>query len=173
LSQESNWNVCQFCNEWDHHQRICSQLLHLISENKIHLNEKLCIAWRSEENRKSMMFLNSFIQQLNSVCMLLEKKNWCNHANIKQHKTNLLDLQCDSDSDLEKNNLLSIFKYQILSIKTSSLSVATQNNQKKHDCECSLNSILNKNIKITKEKIQKEHKLFTSKILCSDKWKTS
>jgi len=116
-----------------------------------------------------MMSLNSFIQQLNSVCILFEEKNQCNYANIKQHKTNLLDLQCDFNSDFEKNDLLLTFKYQILSIKTSSLSVATQNSQKKCDCECSLNSILNKNVKIMKEKIQKKCKLSTSKTLCSDK----
>jgi len=61
-----------------------------------------------------------------------------------------------------------MFEYQILSIKTSSLSVTTQNSQKKCDCECLLNSILNKNTKIMKKKIQKKHKLFTLKILCSD-----
>ena len=82
-----------------------------------------------------MMSLNLFIQQLNSVHMLLEEKNQCNYVNVKQHKTNLLNLQCDSDSDLEKDDLLFMFKYQILSIKTSSLSVATQNSQKKCDCE--------------------------------------
>jgi len=100
--------------------------------------------------------------------MLLEEKNQCNYANVKQHKTNLLNLQCDSDSDLEKDDLLFMFEYQILSIKTSSLSVATQNSQKKCDCECSLNSILNKNVKIIKEKIQKKQRLSTSKTLCSD-----
>jgi len=89
--------------------------------------------------------------------------------NIKQHETNLLDLQCNSDSDFKKDNLLSTFKYQILSIKTSSLSVTTQNSQKKCDCECSLNSILNKNVKIMKKKIQKKHELSTLKTLHSDK----
>ncbi len=161
----------QFCNEWNHHWRIYSQLLHLISEDKIHLNERLCIVWKSEENEKSMMSLNSFIQQLNSVCILLEKKNQCNHINVKQHKTNLLNLQCNFNSDLEKDNLLLTFKYQILSIKTFNLSVTTQNSQKKCDCECLLNNILNKNVKITKEKIQKKCELFISKTLCSDKWK--
>ena len=145
--------MCWFCNEWDHHQRICSQLLHLISEDKIHLNKRLCIVWEFEENRKSMMFLNSFITQLNSVCMLLEEKNQHNYANVKWHKINLLDLQCNFDSNLKKDNLLSMFKYQILSIKTSSLSVITQNSQKKCNYECSLNSILNKKMKIIKEKI--------------------
>jgi len=103
------------------------------------------------------------------VCILLKKKNQYNCTNIKQHKTNLLNLQCDFNSDLEKNNLLLMFKYQILSIKTSSLSVTTQNSQKKCDCECLLNSILNKNVKITKKKIQKKHKLSTLKTLHSDK----
>jgi len=153
LSQKSNWNVCQFCNKWDHHQKICSQLLHLISEDKIHLNERLCIAWESEENEELMMSLNLFIQQLNSVHMLLKEKNWCNYTNIKQHKINLLNLQCNFNNDFKKNNLLSMLKYQILSIKTSSLSAAIQNSQKKCDCECLLNSILNKNVKIMKKKI--------------------
>jgi len=102
------------------------------------------------------------------VHILFEEKNQHNHVNVKQHKTNLLDLQCDFNSDLEKNNLLSMFKYQILSIKTSSLSVATQNSQEKCNCECSLNNILNKNVKITKKKIQKKHKLSILKTLCSD-----
>ena len=61
-----------------------------------------------------------------------------------------------------------MFKYQILSIKTSSLSVTTQNSKKKCDCECLLNNILNKNVKIMKEKIQKKYKLSTLKTLCSD-----
>jgi len=88
--------------------------------------------------------------------------------NVEQHKTNLLDLQCDFNSDFKKDNLLSMFKYQILSIKTSSLSVTTQNSQKKHNCECLLNSILNKNAKIMKKKIKKKCKLLTLKTLCSD-----
>jgi len=144
----------------------------LISEDKIHLNKRLYIAWKFEENRKSMMSLNLFIWQLNSVCMLLEEKNQHNCMNVKWYKTNLLDLQCDSNSNFKKDDLLSMFEYQILNIKTSSLSAVTQNSQKKCDCECLLNSILNKNVKIIKEKIQKKCKLSTSKILCSDEWKT-
>ncbi len=41
--QKSNCNVCQFCTEWGHHQRICSHLLKLIEAEKIHLNKRLCI----------------------------------------------------------------------------------------------------------------------------------
>jgi len=169
--QESDQNVCQFCNEWGHHWRICSQLLCLINENKMHLDKRLCIAWRFDESEESMMLLNFFIQQLNSVCILLKEKNQYNSVNIKQHKTNLLDLQCDSDSNLKKDDLLSIFEYQILSVKISNLFVVTQNSQKKCDCDCSLNSILNKNTRIMKEKIQKKCRLFTSKTLCSGEWK--
>jgi len=100
--------------------------------------------------------------------MLLKKKKQCNCINVEQHKTNLLNLQCDSDSNFKKNDLLLMFKYQILSIKVFSLSVTTQNSQKKCDYDCSLNSILNKNVRITKKKIQKKCKLSTLKTLCFD-----
>ena len=67
-----------------------------------------------------------------------------------------------------------MFEYQVLSMKTPNLfTVTTQNSQKKHDCECSLNSILNKNVRITKEKIQKKHRLSTSKTLQFSEWKAS
>jgi hypothetical protein len=101
---------------------------------------------------KSMMLLN-FLYNNWILCMLLEKKNQCNHTDVKQHKTNLLNLQCDSDSDLKKDNLLSTFKYQILSIK-SLICLSSPEQSEKCDCDCSLNSILNRNVRITK-KIQK------------------
>jgi len=102
--------------------------------------------------------------------MLLEEKNQCNCVNAERHEANLLGLQCNSDSNLEKNNLLSTFEYQVLSVKTLSLFVAVtaQNSQKKCDCDCLSNSILNRNARIMKEKVQKECKLSTLKTLHSD-----
>jgi hypothetical protein len=52
--QKSDCNVCWFCTEWGHHQRICSHLLKLIKAEKVHLNKRLCIVWGSQ-NRDSTL----------------------------------------------------------------------------------------------------------------------
>ena len=172
--QKSDQNVCWFCHEWDHHCQICSHLLHLIEDKKVHLDERLCIVWRSEKSDELLMSLDSFMHQLNSVLMLLKKKKQHNRSNTEQHhNVNLLDLQCNSDSDLKEDNLLNIFEYQISSVKNSEVYALTQNNQKKYGCECSLHSVLNWKTRIMKEQIQKECRLFALKILCLDEWQDS
>jgi len=102
--------------------------------------------------------------------MLLEEKNQRDCVNAERHEANLLGLQCDSDSDLEEDDLLSTFEYQVLSVKTLNLSVAAaaQNSQEKRGYDHLSNSILDRNARITKEKIQKECRLSTLKTLCSD-----
>ena len=110
--QNCDCNVCWFYNEWSHHCQICSHLLHLIETEKIHLNEKLCIVWDLQESKETFMSLNSSMCQLNSVWMLLKKKEQWDEINSEcHHDANLLSLQCDLDSDIEKNDLLKMFKY--------------------------------------------------------------
>ncbi len=71
---KSDHNVCQFCTEWGHHQRICSHLLKLIEAEKIHLNKRLCIVWGSSGRDNILMSLDSLMQQLNFMQLLLKKK---------------------------------------------------------------------------------------------------
>ena len=90
------------------------------------------------------MSLNSSMHQLNFIQMLLKEKEQQNEINSEHcHDANLLGLQCDLNSDIEKNDLLKTFKYQIFSVKNSEILAVSQNSQKKHDCECSLYVILN------------------------------
>ena len=142
--QNCDCNVCWFCNEWDHHCWICSHLLHLIETEKIHLNKKLYIIWNSQKSEETFMLLDSSMCQLDFIQMLLKEKEWWNETNSEHHHdTNLLNLQCDLNSNIEKNDLLKTFKYQIFSMKNLKILAVSQNSQKKHDCECSLYTILN------------------------------
>ena len=76
--------------------------------------------------------------------MLLKEKEQQNKTNSEHHyNANLLNLQCDLNSDIKKNDLLETFKYQISSVKNLKILAVSQNNQKKYDCECSLYVILN------------------------------
>ena len=168
--QNCDCNVCWFCNEWDHHCWICSHLLHLIETEKIHLNERLYIVWNPQRSEETLMSLNLSICQLDSVWMLLKEKEQWNKINSEHHHdANLLNLQCDLNSDMKKNDLLETFKYQIFSVKNSEILAVSQNSQKKCDCECSSHVILNWKTRIIKNQIQKKHKLSTSKTLCFSK----
>ena len=109
--QKSDCNVCQFCIKWEHHQRICSHLLKLIKTEKIHLNERLHIAWDLQSRDSTLMSLDFSMRQLDSVWMLLKKKERQNKTQFDHHEANLIELQCNSDSDLKKNDLFSMFKY--------------------------------------------------------------
>ncbi len=109
--QKSNCNVCQFCTEWGHHQRICSHLLKLIEAEKIHLNKRLCIAWGSSDRDSTLMSLNFLMQQMNFVRLLLKKKERWNKTQADHHRANLIELQCNFNSDLEEDDLFSTFEY--------------------------------------------------------------
>ena len=51
------------------------------------------------------------MQQLNSVWLLLKKKEKQNKTQTDHHEVNLIELQCNFNSDLEENDLFSTFKY--------------------------------------------------------------
>jgi len=170
--QKSDCNVCWFCTEWGHHQRICSHLLKLIEAKKIHLNKRLCIAWGLQSRDSTFMSLDFLMRQLNFVRLLLKKKERWNKTQADHHEANLIELQCNFNSDLEENDLFSTFEYQVLSANSSDLTAASQKSQNKQSQECSC-EILEQKAKITKQWAQEEQNLFTSKTLCSDKWWTS
>jgi len=96
------------------------------------------------------MSLDFLMQQLNSVRLLLKKKERQNKTQAGHHEANLIELQCNFNSDLEEDNLFSIFKYQILSADSSDLTTASQKSQNKQEQECS-HEILKQKTKITKQ----------------------
>jgi len=104
--------------------------------------------------------------------IVTEKKKRQNKTQADHHEANLIELQCNSDSDLEEDNLFSTFEYQVLSVNSSDLMTASQKSQNKQPQECS-HEILKQKVKITKQQAQKKQNLFTSKTLCSNKWWTS
>ena len=57
------------------------------------------------------MSLDFLMQQLNSVWLLLKKKEKQNKTQADHHEVNLIELQCNFNSDLEENDLFSTFKY--------------------------------------------------------------
>ena len=76
--------------------------------------------------------------------MLLKEKEQQDETNSEcHHDANLLNLQCDLNSDIKKNDLLKTFKYQISSVKNSEILAVSQNSQKKHDCRCFSYAVLN------------------------------
>jgi len=77
------------------------------------------------------MSLDFSMQQLNSVRLLLKKKERQNKTQTGHHKANLIELQCNSDSDLKENDLFSTFKYQVLSADSSDLTAVSQKSQSK------------------------------------------
>ena len=84
------------------------------------------------------------MHQLNSVSMLLKKKEQHNQVSFRQHhETNLLELQCDLNSNMKEDNLLNIFKYQVLSVKNSEVYVSAHKSQNKCDCDCFSHAVLN------------------------------
>ena len=117
------------------------------------------------------MSLDSSMQQLNSVQLLLKKKEKWDKTQADHHEANLIELQCNFNSDLEEDDLFSTFKYQVLSVNSSDLTAVSQKSQNKQSWECS-HEILKQKAKITKQWAQREQSLFTSKILWSDEWQT-
>jgi len=77
------------------------------------------------------MSLDFSMQQLNSVWLLLKKKEKQNKTQTDHHEVNLIELQCDFNSDLEENDLFSTFEYQILSADSSDLTAVSQKSQNK------------------------------------------
>jgi len=112
------------------------------------------------------------MQQLNSVQLLLKKKEKQNKTQADHHEVNLIELQCNSDSNLKENDWFSTFKYQVLSADSSDLMTASQKSQSKQEQEHS-HEILKQKTKITKQQAQRKQNLSTSKILWFNKWWTS
>ncbi len=77
------------------------------------------------------MSLDSSMQQLNFMRLLLKKKKRQNKTQTDHHEANLIELQCNSNSDLEEDDLFSTFKYQVLSANSSDLTTASQKSQGK------------------------------------------
>jgi len=50
------------------------------------------------------------MQQLDFVQLLLKKKEKLNKTQADHHEATLIELQCDSDSDLEEDDLFSTFE---------------------------------------------------------------
>jgi len=117
------------------------------------------------------MSLNSLMQQLNSVQLLLKKKEKWNKTQTDHHEVNLIELQCNFDSNLEEDDLFFTFKYQVLSADSFDLTAASQKSQSKQSWEHS-HEILKQKTKIIKQWAQREQSLSTLKILWSDKWQT-
>ncbi len=57
------------------------------------------------------MSLDFSMQQLNSVRLLLKKKEKQNKTQADHHEVNLIKLQYNFNSDLEENDLFSTFEY--------------------------------------------------------------
>jgi len=96
--------------------------------------------------------------------VVIEEKKRQNKTQADHHEVNLIELQCNSDSDLEENDLFSTFKYQVLSADSSDLTTASQKSQSKQSQECS-DEILEQKTKITKQQAQRKQSLSTSKTL--------
>ncbi len=96
------------------------------------------------------MSLDSLMQQLNSVRLLLKKKERQNKTQVNHHEVNLIELQCNFNSDLEEDDLFSTFEYQVLSVNSSDLITASQESQNKQSQECFC-KILEQKTKITKQ----------------------
>ncbi len=79
------------------------------------------------------MSLDFSMQQLNFVQLLLKKKQKQNKTQADHHKVNLIELQCNSDSDLKEDDLFSTFKYQVLSVNSSDLTAVSQKSQSKQE----------------------------------------
>ncbi len=90
------------------------------------------------------------MQQLNSVQLLLKKKKRQNKTQAGHHEANLIELQCDFNSDLKEYDLFSTFKYQVLSADSSDLTAASQKSQSKQEQE-HCHEILEQKMKITKQ----------------------
>ncbi len=77
------------------------------------------------------MSLDFSMQQLNSVRLLLKKKERWNKTQVNHHEANLIELQCDFNSDLKEDDLFSTFEYQVLSADSSGLAAVSQKSQNK------------------------------------------
>jgi len=77
------------------------------------------------------MSLDFLMQQFNFVQLLLKKKERQNKTQADHHEANLIELQCNFNSDLKEDDLFSTFKYQVLSADSSDLMTASQKSQSK------------------------------------------
>ncbi len=57
------------------------------------------------------MSLDFWMQQLNFVQLLLKKNEKWNKTQADHHKANLIELQCNFNSDLEEDDLFFTFEY--------------------------------------------------------------
>jgi len=76
--------------------------------------------------------------------LLLKKKEKQNKTQADHHEANLIELQCNSDSNLEEDDLFSTFEYQVLSADSSDLTAASQKSQNKQSQECSCENLKQK-----------------------------
>jgi hypothetical protein len=103
-------------------------------------------AHRAETVPYVIRFLNAAIE----FCVIvIEEKERQNKTQADHHEVNLIELQCNFNSDLEEDDLFSTFKYQVLSADSSDLTAASQKSQNKQK-ECS-HEILKQKTKITKQ----------------------
>ncbi len=119
------------------------------------------------------MSLDPSIRQYDAVRMLLKKKEKCDRMSMSHHNANLLDLQCDSDSNMKKDDLLVTFEYQVFSVENPEVYAASHDSQKKRGCGCSSCGILDQKMRIMKKQIQRKCSLSTSKTLRSGEWRSS
>ncbi len=77
------------------------------------------------------MSLDSSMQQLNFMQLLLKKKERQNKTQVNHHEANLIELQCNFNSDLEEDDLFSTFEYQVLIADSFDLAAASQKSQNK------------------------------------------
>jgi hypothetical protein len=132
--------------------------------------QEIVYCLRLTEQRQYLMSLDFSMQQLNFVRCYWRKRKW-NKTQADHHEANLIELQCNFDSDLEEDDLFSTFKYQVLSADSSDLTTVSQKSQNKQSQECS-HEILEQKAKITKQWAQKKQNLLHQN-LNSDKWWTS
>jgi len=96
------------------------------------------------------MSLDFSMQQLDFVQLLLKKKEKQNKTQADHHEANLIEVQCNFNSDLEEDDLFFTFEYQVLSANSFDLTTASQKSQNKQEQECSC-KILKQKTKITKQ----------------------
>jgi len=116
--QKSDCNVCQFCTEWGHHQRICLHLLKLIEAEKIHLNKRLCIVWGLQNRDSTLMSLDFLMQQLNFMWLLLKKKErWTVWENLK--KVSIISLKMTAQHAVQHMTLMCCSMFHAVIAKSS------------------------------------------------------
>ncbi len=137
------------------------------------MNECQRVTWGPQSSGETTMPLDPSIHQYDAVRMLLKEKEKRDRMGMSRHNANLLDLQCDSDSNMEEDDLLATFEYQVSSVENPEVYAASHDSQKKCGRGCPSHDILDQKARITKEQIQRERSLSTPKTLQSGEWRSS